>query len=149
MRTILKFDMEKVVAFAQHARSSDRNQMTFEERREVYGEKNWGTPQHGEEFKARPKLLLVKDHGIYLMSSGHRDLKEGESHPVAYAEGFDPTLGDVYDACRDAVGGDDFAEEIPLDWVDLAVRHKSPEFRIEFGRDTLAVVIPDSWAHVN
>ncbi|MDL4916264.1 MAG: DUF3085 domain-containing protein [Enterobacterales bacterium endosymbiont of Blomia tropicalis] len=61
-------------------------------------------------------MLLVKDEGIYVLSS------EGESkdgrRTVAYAEGYDPAKfpdgGELYDACVDAVGGDDFAESLPL-----------------------------------
>lgn len=60
-------------------------------------------------------IIFVKDDGIYLMSSG---LVEGQKRPVAYAEGFDPNVvsaDTLWDLSREAVGGDDFCEVIPLD----------------------------------
>ena len=61
-------------------------------------------------------MLLVKDHGIYVLSS-EGEIKD-KRRTVAYAEGYDPANfpdgGELYDACVDAVGGDDFAESLPL-----------------------------------
>ena len=62
------------------------------------------------------EMLLVKDEGIYILSS-EGEMKEGK-RVVAYAEGYDPAIftdgGELYDACVAAVGGDDFAESLPL-----------------------------------
>ncbi|WP_187360853.1 DUF3085 domain-containing protein [Enterobacter asburiae] len=67
--------------------------------------------------KNNADLLLVKDEGIYVMSSVEK-VTEGCKRTVAYAEGYDPAKfpdgGELYDACVDAVGGDDFAELLPL-----------------------------------
>lgn len=65
-------------------------------------------------------MLLVKDQGIYLMSSGllRPDNPAGKSgHLVAYAEGCDPRRDDEdwYDRALDIAGGDDFGEEIDMD----------------------------------
>lgn len=61
-------------------------------------------------------MLLVKDHGIYVLSS--EGMIKDKRRTVAYAEGYDPTNfpdgGELYDAYVDAVGGDDFAESLPL-----------------------------------
>ena len=62
-------------------------------------------------------LWLVKDEGIYVMSpSDESDVvsqKPFKCH-VIYARGYSPRVKDCWDKCRDAVGGDDFAEWIPL-----------------------------------
>lgn len=62
---------------------------------------------------AFPALVLVHDSGIYLMSSGRN---QTETKPlVVYAIGYDPSKDeDYYQAARQAVGGDDFAEHLPL-----------------------------------
>lgn len=61
-------------------------------------------------------MLLVKDHGIYVLSS-EGEIKD-KRRTVAYAEGYDPENfsdgGELHDACVDAVGGDDFSESLPL-----------------------------------
>lgn len=67
--------------------------------------------------KNNAKLVLVKDHGIYVMSSVEK-VKDGGKRTVVYAEGYDPDIfadgGELHDACVAAVGGDDFAETLPL-----------------------------------
>ncbi len=64
------------------------------------------------------RVVLVKDHGVYLMA------ERGESHPdgrrkrVAYAQGCNPELDDFetwWQRGRDEFGGDDFAEYFEID----------------------------------
>ena len=56
-------------------------------------------------------MFFVKDEGIYLMQSF-----PSKKNYVIYALGYNPkTNEDCWDNCRDAVGGDDFAEFINLD----------------------------------
>ena len=56
-------------------------------------------------------LWLVKDDGIYLMSNA-----ELQGDPkVVYAQGYDPHQGEVWDKCRQAMGGDDMCEFVPAD----------------------------------
>ncbi|EOI6865100.1 MULTISPECIES: DUF3085 domain-containing protein [Enterobacterales] len=60
------------------------------------------------------ELILVKDHGLYIMSQHGQ--KNGKGHfNVAYAEGFNAELidfDDWYDKLIDICGGDDFGEYI-------------------------------------
>jgi hypothetical protein len=69
-----------------------------------------------------PALQLVHDSGIYLMSNGNPNLprpdgKEGSL--VIYAQGFDPDKDgeDVWHNARAEVGGDDFVQGIPMEFV--------------------------------
>ncbi|MYE82130.1 MAG: DUF3085 domain-containing protein [Gammaproteobacteria bacterium] len=147
--TRLQFDMEQVAGLARHARAAPERRMTIAQRAEIYGEDRCAVPQPGEERLAPPCLWLVKDEGIYLMSPGvHPEPEPGDRParaPVAYASGFDPTRDDrmaVWDRARDAVGGDDFAEAIPAEWVDAAVATRSPEFVLEFGPDAIGLLLP-------
>jgi len=115
----LEFDMEQVAGVVEHARGGTGYRMTMDERAEVYGADECGTPQPGEERRAQPQLWLVKDSGIYVMSPGvypegedpfpkrkaeriaalreagmseQADALEASRNvcPLAYAEGYDP-----------------------------------------------------------
>ena len=147
--TRLFFDMEQVAGLARHSRAAPERRMTMAQRAEIYGEDRCATHQPGEERLAPPCLWLVKDEGIYLMSPGiHPDaapVDRSARPPVAYASGFDPTRDDrlaVWDRARDAVGGDDFAEAVPLEWVDAALAARSPQFALAFGRDAIGLLLP-------
>lgn len=156
----LFFNMEQVAGIAEHSRNAPRHRMTMEQRCEIYGDDCY-EPQEGEEERAGAQLWLVKDSGIYLMSPAvypdgedpHKNAQAEKAKllgtkpettvPVAYAEGFNPLLPDgtrdydCFDKCRDAVGGDDFAEWIPLEWVDRAIRDGYPKFAIRMTRDSI------------
>lgn len=72
---------------------------------------------YSEEHTKEPALYLVKDSGIYLMSAGHpgQDRTDGKKgRVVAYAQGFEPDAEDSWERCREAVGGDDFAVDLPV-----------------------------------
>ena len=146
--TRLVFNMEQVAGLAAHARNAPARRMTIDQRIRLYGEENADIVQPGEEFRAPPCLWLVKDEGIYLMSPGfdpETPRRPGDRAPVAYAVGFDPKREDrldVWERARDAVGGDDFSDEIPLEWVDAAVASRAPEFVIEFTAESLELVLP-------
>ncbi|SIO53911.1 DUF3085 domain-containing protein [Chitinophaga niabensis] len=63
----------------------------------------------------RPTVWLVKDRGIYIMSSALVDEACKKDIPVCYAEGFHPNNKNCYEKCRAAMGGDDFVESIPFE----------------------------------
>ena len=77
--------------------------------------------------KASPSLCFVKDSGIYLMSAGlpaQPDPKHsGPSTKllVVYAKGYSDKAPDSWEKCREAVGGDDFSEYLPLNWFTSAL----------------------------
>ena len=147
--TILTFDIEQVSGLAGHARNAPRNRMDFAQREEKYGEDRMWEPQPGEQDVARPALWLVKDEGVYLMSTGIYPEGHERAHPegraaTSYAQGFDPRQRDrmdVWDDARAAVGGDDFSEPVPLDWVDAAVRARAAAFEIEITADSMALAL--------
>tara|TARA_R100001369_G_scaffold78791_1_gene108590 strand:+ start:270 stop:647 length:378 start_codon:yes stop_codon:yes gene_type:complete len=59
---------------------------------------------------------LVKDDGIYVMNCYVKDGEREKVKHVVHASGFNPkTNENVWEDSRDAVGGDDFAQNIPLD----------------------------------
>ena len=65
-------------------------------------------------------VLFVKDEGIYLMNAYAGGKPPNELGTVVFAESYDPTKDeDVWERSRQAVGGDDFGEFIPLPEVVL------------------------------
>lgn len=113
----------------------------------------------GREPFTEPQVCLVHDEGVYLMSNGEprqldprrgatrhdgRDFRPytyGEGFSlVAYALGCDPRTGDVWDHCRELVGGDDFSEYLPAAWftapcntphalIEIEMRERDLSFR--------------------
>jgi hypothetical protein len=67
-------------------------------------------------------LILVKDDGVYLISNAVTKEPPSKTGLIAYAKGYDApskldrldARGEQYSKIREAVGGDDFAEPIPI-----------------------------------
>ncbi|EGT5656564.1 DUF3085 domain-containing protein [Citrobacter braakii] len=77
------------------------------------------TPVILEARENRCPVLLVKDHGLYMMSEdGGFDPETQKRLTLSYAEGFDPDrveFDDWYEDLREICGGDDFCETIASD----------------------------------
>lgn len=65
------------------------------------------------------RVILVKDHGVYLMSEFGESKPDGGSRKhIAYAMGCNPDIDDFdawWNRARSEFGGDDFAEYFDLD----------------------------------
>ena len=82
-----------------------------------------------------PALFFVHDEGVYLMSNGEPgDLKNRSELGLyaAYADGCDPDLNedDWWDTSRALVGGDDFAEVIPVTAEELRACDEFEELHV-------------------
>tara|TARA_Y100000114_G_scaffold102630_1_gene95765 strand:+ start:559 stop:936 length:378 start_codon:yes stop_codon:yes gene_type:complete len=77
-------------------------------------------------------LHLVKDDGIYLMAGTVQAdwMEHLKKCHVIYAQGFSPKTKDLWEKCRDAVGGDDFVEWIPLNNKMVNVLARSGHMKI-------------------
>tara|TARA_Y100001963_G_scaffold123379_1_gene173359 strand:+ start:232 stop:612 length:381 start_codon:yes stop_codon:yes gene_type:complete len=92
---------------------------------------------YSEETTDKPNFELVKDWGIYVMNSYDRGDKE---NLVCYAKGFNPKTNDDYHQdCKNAVGGDDFVESIPLTMEQLVRLEKGGNLTIVLTETTLEV----------
>tara|TARA_R100000781_G_scaffold52571_1_gene34467 strand:- start:526 stop:966 length:441 start_codon:yes stop_codon:yes gene_type:complete len=93
--------------------------------------------------KAIPSFTLVKDEGIYLMSGNTKSklYKKGKNR-VCYAKGYDPKVEDVWDKCRYAVGGDDFAEKLEVKeaWIAL-LSEKDCALKVEVHDDRWDLIL--------
>lgn len=82
-----------------------------------------------------PALFFVHDEGVYLISNGDPgDLKNKTEIGLyaAYAKGCDPELNesDWWETSRALVGGDDFAEIIPVSAADLRACDEFEELHV-------------------
>ena len=50
----------------------------------------------------------------------------------------------VWHRALDAVGGDDFAEDVPVEWADSALAARSPEFVLEVRTDAICLLLPSA-----
>ena len=93
---------------------------------------------------------LVKDDGIYVMNCYVKNDffdaikpngKREKVNQVIYASGFNPkTNDDVWEDSRDAVGGDDFAENIPLDYSQLNRLRNGGNLTIKVTEESLEII---------
>jgi len=93
----------------------------------------WPKPEDLDLSKVPPHLQLVKDDGVYLMSSGSPRLLDPASPApgrslVVYAEGMAPEDG--WDAWQ-ILGGDDFVEQVDLAFVKKAIDLGAENIRIK------------------
>ncbi|WP_051969150.1 DUF3085 domain-containing protein [Kitasatospora azatica] len=88
----LRFALSDVLALAEHAAAAPWHQ-------------KYGNCE-------RPALVWAKDDGTYLMSNGRPHLPGKDHRRVVRAQGWGPGTG--HELRHTAVGGDDFAQAIPL-----------------------------------
>ena len=123
--TKLTFSHKDVIRCVEHALAAPNHSMGY-----------------GDNSKPRPALFFVKDDGIYVMSNGTPRDAVAPPAPkcfVAYAKGYDPATGNVWDKCRNAVGGDDFSENIELTPAIVADIRKGSDLFISVTETTLKV----------
>jgi hypothetical protein len=110
--------------------------------RHAVGSSDWSMG-YETDIKPAPGLLFVHDSGVYCMSNGIPSwmVRGGECNRVAYAEGCEPKpdipFDDWYYKSRDLVGGDDFAEVLPVDDQFLERCDSNDEFCVDVTHDSI------------
>ena len=94
-----------------------------------------------DETTTNKQVWLVKDEGIYIMNC---DLKDGvrKVNHVIYASGFDPKNDpndDLWDRTHQ-ISGDDFVENIPLDYPQLLRLRDGADLTINLNEEYLEVI---------
>ena len=92
--------------------------------------------------KIQPKLLLVKDQGVYLMTNANFPQSPSERGTVAYAEGMNPTVdefNDWYETARRVMGGDDMSQGLPASWYKLSESAKKRKFQLRITSKAVAL----------
>jgi hypothetical protein len=122
MNSHLYFKMAYVVKLIDHAQKSTERRGSVDECHYI---------MYNDISEVPPGLLWGKDTGIYLLTNGK--LREGQTYHseqlITYALGYNPaTNPNCYDMARQAVGGDDFVEFIPIDKIREAAGDKATGF---------------------
>jgi len=75
----------------------------------------------------KSRILLVKDHGVYMMSAVGQKDESGSHVHLAYADGCNPNVDEeFYDNACDIMGGDDSCQELEYDdeMFDIILKEK-------------------------
>ena len=126
MTTKLRFAAAEVRLIVEHTQKATDHRAT-------YG----GTPAAA--------LWLVKDQGVYLMSSAKESLpgEGGKMNKVVYAKGYDPDKdADVWEKGQDAMGGDDCVNALPLEWFVKALAENKPYIELRAGKRSISISLP-------
>ena len=145
----LVFDLDALKDIVKHTRACKEHSATFAMVRDplcwkegaVPDANGWVKPGQIDSAKVPAHLQLVKDHGVYLMSSGIPRLLDpadatGTRSLVVYAQGMGPD--DSWHAWQ-SVGGDDFAEQIDLDFVEKALASGAKHLNVHLTADKLSL----------
>ena len=100
----------------------------------------WPSEDFIDQSKIKPALILVGDHGVYLITNAKMDGSPSSRGTVAYANGCNPELDDdFYENKRNLFGGDDGSVRIPYDWAKWAIQHKKA-FRIKLTTNSVELM---------
>lgn len=149
---ILQFNASEVRKLVAHARSCNQHAPLFGHMRDPQywigataedKKRGYVSSDKIDTTKIPPHLVLVHDSGVYLMSSSLPKLEGSENACfVAYANGLgeDAPISEV----RDAVGGDDFSEDIDLNAVEkvLSMISSDQTVDIRITPRTIALLAP-------
>lgn len=143
----LTFKIADVRKLYEHAQNSKEHRASFShlidpkllKAGETMPKVGYATSAQLDLSKIPAHLLLVKDQGCYLMSSGLPSLlgAKGEPNLVVYAKGLGQDCD--YDKLRAACGGDDFSEALPAEWFDAPMKTGATELHINLTKTKLSI----------
>lgn len=154
----LTFPIDQVKRILEHTKACDEHDPTFEQQfdpalfKEGVGELSDEeiVKQRGEHIdpkKVPAGFLLVKDQGVYLMSNGSpRDIVstdgDRKTSYLVYAKGCNPEKDEFwYDTAVDRLGGDDFAQFLPVEWLEMAVASGKKSMTIRVNKNSMSLAI--------
>jgi len=105
----------------------------------------WPDSNKMDKTKLTPKLMIVGDHGVYIMANvdNPHSVVDGKQLPniVAYGTGFNPEVDeDFYDNKMNVFGGDDGAISIGLDWFERTKDTGKTHMTIQFNRTSIRLI---------
>ncbi|OQP65445.1 hypothetical protein A3860_17425 [Niastella vici] len=145
---LLIFKNEKLRTILKISEQATEFKSTFPEAVETYKFKTGKDYEPGVNLtpyytQTKATLWLVKDTGVYLMTSAKLDkMPEDDSH-LCYAEGFAPTDPGWFNKSATAMGSDDFVEAFELELFKQGIQ-LGGDIHIKINRTALSIelVIP-------
>ncbi|HGW2943519.1 TPA: DUF3085 domain-containing protein [Citrobacter freundii] len=117
----------------------DKNGRT-EQEAEKHGGMFWPSEDFIDQSKVKPALILVGDHGVYLITNAKADGSPSSRGTVAYAKGCNPRLDDdFYENKCNLFGGDDGSVRIPSEWARWAIQNQKA-FRIKLTTNSVELM---------
>ncbi|WP_379975522.1 DUF3085 domain-containing protein (plasmid) [Edwardsiella ictaluri] len=100
----------------------------------------WPSENFIDQSKVKPVLILVGDHGVYLITNAKADGSPSSRGTVAYAKGCNPGLDDdFYENKCNLFGGGDCSVRIPSDWAKWAIQNQKA-FRIKLTTNSVELM---------
>ncbi|EAB9607508.1 DUF3085 domain-containing protein [Plesiomonas shigelloides subsp. oncorhynchi] len=100
----------------------------------------WPSENFIDQSKVKPALILVGDHGVYLITNAKADGSPSSRGTVAYAKGCNPGLDDdFYENKCNLFGGGDCSVRIPSDWAKWAIQNQKA-FRIKLTTNSVELM---------
>jgi hypothetical protein len=145
---LLIFKNEKLRSVLKISEQATEFKSTFPEAVEAFKFKTGKDYEPGIDLtpyytQTKATLWLVKDTGVYLMTSAKIEPMADDNSHLCYAEGFSPDDPDWFDKSAAAMGGDDFAEAFELELFKQGIR-LGGDIHIKISRTkfTIELVIP-------
>jgi len=105
------------------------------------GELFWPSSNRIDQSKVKPVLMLVGDHGLYLITNAKAEGSPASRGTVIYAAGCNPKLDDdFYENKCELFGDNDGSIRLPMEWADWAIQNKKRTFRVKITRDSISLV---------
>ncbi|MGU5559216.1 DUF3085 domain-containing protein [Aeromonas hydrophila] len=105
------------------------------------GELFWPSSNRIDQRKVKPVLMLVGDHGLYLITNAKAEGSPASRGTVIYAAGCNPELdADFYENKCELFGDSDGSISLPMEWADWAIQNKKRTFRLKITRDSISLV---------
>lgn len=112
-----------------------------EQEAEKLGEFFWPSSKYINQSKVKPALVLVGDHGLYLITNAKVEGSPASRGTVVYAAGCNPTLDDdFYENKCELFGDDDGSVTLPMAWAEWAIQNKMKEFHIKSTSGSISLV---------
>jgi hypothetical protein len=124
---LLIFKNDKLRIVLKISEQATEFKATFQEAAEAYKFKTGKNYAPGVDLtpyytQTKATLWLVKDTGVYLMTSAKIEKMPDDNSHLCYAEGFSPTDLNWFDKSAAAMGSDDFVEAFELELFKKGIR---------------------------
>lgn len=105
------------------------------------GELFWPSSNRIDQSKVKPVLMLVGDHGLYLITNAKAEGSPASRGTVIYAAGCNPKLDDdFYENKCNLFGDDDGSISLPMEWAEWAIQNKKRTFRLKSTSGSISLV---------
>lgn len=105
----------------------------------------WPDSDKIDKSKLTPKLMIVGDHGVYVMANVNNPhlVVDGKRQPniIAYGVGCNPNIDeDFYERKTQVFGGDDGSISVGLDWYEKTKAAGKKHMTIQFNKTSIRLI---------